>query len=204
MNRKQLLLLAAMSLFSSPLFADAPGNYWGIGYIGLDFTAENSVDVYENGVAVIDAFGNQVTGQAVDGNQGLAFKLGREIGDFMAIEVHLGATQDSGDNIIGTQAEINYGAAFFRLNAPYRNFNFYVMGGASQVNFDFGVRVLGPPEQGARVDGDESGAAAAVGMDFFGSENGALTIEFARYGIDNTADVITIGYKHHFSFAPFR
>ena len=204
MKCKQLLLLAGLGLFSSPLFADMPGNYWGVSYIDLDFSTENPVDEYRNGVAVLDAFGNQVTGSSVKGNEGLSFRFGREITQYMAIEVHLGITQDSNSNLIGTKADINYGAAFFRLNAPYRNFNFYVMGGASQVNFDFGTRVPGPPEQGTRVDGDESGAAGAIGMDFFGSENGALTIEFSRLGVDNTSDIITIGYKHHFSFAPFR
>jgi hypothetical protein len=125
---------------------------------------------------------------------GGTLRIGREFFDFFAIEVHAGLGRESQSNAFGDKFEYQQMAAFARLNLPYERFNFYLLGGSATVEIDTGP-----------VTADETFAAGGAGMDFFGSERTALTLEFLRHEENDAAtDLITIGVKHHFDFTPFR
>jgi hypothetical protein len=125
-------------------------------------------------------------------SHGPHFKLGRELGRFLSIETHLGLSADDTNNLLG-DPEIMYGAAFVRLNLPFEKINLYVMGGASTVKYNF-----------SGLEDTESEAAGGFGLDLFANERTALTIEFMRYGVDNTLDITSIGFMHRFEFPGLR
>lgn len=156
---------------------------------GGQLYADDSKFYYGLGLAGADfelASGNEIS------THGLHFKLGREFGRFLSIETHLGLSADSTDNLLG-DAELMYGGAFARLNLPFEKVNLYVLGGASTVKYSF-----------SGLEDTESEAASGFGVDLFGNERTALTIEFLRYGTDNTLDIISVGYMYRFEFPGLR
>lgn len=184
-SRSVLAALAGAAALGlcSPAFAQAPGNYWGFGYTGLEYASEFTPIGATSSVT-----------EKISTNGG-TFKLGREFGKFFAIEAHVGYAKESQANAFGDKFEFAHGAAYARLNLPYERFNFYVMGGQAQADIDVGS-----------FDDDDTYNAGGVGMDFFGSERTAFTLEYLRYqdSDDVEVDLITIGFKHHFNYAGFR
>lgn len=146
--------------------------YWGIGYGSGDLETEG--------------------GFGLD-THGLGLKFGREFGQYISFEAHMGSGADSSENIL-RDPEVSYGAAFLRMNLPFERVNLYAVGGLSRVSIDGG---------GAGNGSDEE-RAVGVGIDLFGSEVTALTIEKIRYGSDTTFDVLSVGITRRFDWPGLR
>ena len=125
-------------------------------------------------------------GDVVRLNYGLALNR------FLGFELHYGME--------GGQSNLREGALLGRFNLPYERVNVYALAGAGRV--------------GITVDDErdsESGPAVGVGIDFYGTEYSALSLEYLRYEVDDddadddaVYDTITIGWKHHFDWPEFR
>jgi len=89
------------------------------------------------------------------------------------------------------QPDLRYGGGFVRFDLPYERVNVYLLLGGGQVSFD-------------RASGDvsESGPAGGIGIELFGSERSAVSLEYINYSSDDiTYDGISIGFVHHFGWA---
>ena len=121
----------------------------------------------------------------------IGFKFGREFGKYISVEAHLGfGSQDSSDI---SDPDIAYGGAFARFNLPFEKVTLYAMAGATKIDIDTNT-----------VMGDDNEAGGGVGIEIYGSENTALTIELMRYGDDNTIDNFSLGFIHRFDFPKLR
>lgn len=122
-------------------------------------------------------------------NAGL--KGGYRLSRFFALEAHAGRSNSGSSNIV-ERPDLVYGAAFGRLDLPFERVNIYLLAGGATVSFDIG-------------DGNdrESDVAAGLGIELFGSERTALTLDYMNYA-DGLYDGISVGFVHHFNWPPFR
>ncbi len=133
----------------------------------------------------------------------LDFKLGREFGKYIALEIHtsLGAeeTQD-----IFEKSNVKAVGGYVRLNLPLQRVNLYAFGGQSRVEYDVPGLVL-LDDDGNQIDGD-SDRSGGIGIDLFASEDSMLTIEKVIYNYDNQLEynVLHIGFTHRFNFGGLR
>ncbi len=89
------------------------------------------------------------------------------------------------------EPELTYGGGFVRVDIPYERVNLYVLLGGGQVTYDT-----------ASGDVSESGPAGGVGIELFGSERSAVSLEYINYSSDDTTyDGLSIGFVHHFNWA---
>ncbi len=120
----------------------------------------------------------------------LGLQAGYKFTRFLGIEARGGF--ESGDTSGALdEPDLQYGGGFVRLDLPYERVNVYLLLGGGQVNYD-------------TVNGNvsESGPAGAIGIELFGSERSAVSLEYVRYaGDDTTYDGLSLGFVHHFNWA---
>ncbi len=128
-------------------------------------------------------------GAGTEGATDLGFRLGYEFGKFLGIEGRAGL--DSGG--VGGNSDADYVGLFGRFNLPFEKTNVYLLLGASEVRVD-----------GDSVDDDEyDPIAGGIGIELYGSERAAVTLEYMSYS-DDSYSGLGIGFKYHFNMPSFR
>ena len=149
--------------------------------------------------------------------------FGYDLSNWMAIEAHVGKTNKisltdpSGDFLdFGTDY---VAAAFVRFNLRYDRVTWYAMAGAGTVKFSGNyditnaaaeisstlgnfLNTAGLPATGS-FDESINAAAYGGGLEFYGSRNTALTLNWIRYFDDNDVGALTVvslGFIHHFDW----
>jgi hypothetical protein len=123
------------------------------------------------------------------------FKYGYEFNKFLGAQVHYGVDTNGGDG-----PKVREGALFGRFNLPFEGVNVYGLAGVGRFGGDFG-------------DGRNSGAgpAAGLGIDLYGSDYTAISVEYVQYWVDDDDSgddaeyrAVTLGWKRHFDWPSFR
>lgn len=119
------------------------------------------------------------------------FQLGYQSLSFLGAELRGGF--ESGDTSGALDdPSLAYGGVFARLQIPYERVNVYALVGGGSVSFD----------NGAGSGEIHSGPAGGIGIEIFGSERSALSLEYIRYSSDDTTyDGLSLGFVHHFNWA---
>lgn len=131
-----------------------------------------------------DASGN------VTDTTNVSLQGGYKFTSFLGLEVRGGF--ESGDTSGALDApDLTYGGGFVRFDIPYERINVYFLLGGGQVSYDT-----------ASGNVSESGPAGGVGIELFGSERSAVSLEYINYSSDDTTyDGISLGFVHHFEWA---
>ncbi len=122
----------------------------------------------------------------------LGGKLGFDFSKFVAVEGHAGFNLNEDDGGLGSP-EVSYLGGFVRANLPLERINIYGLLGVGFVDADF-----------AEVKGDFTDLALGAGVEFYGTENTALGIEYMQYGLDDTYRTVGLGIVHHFNWPKLR
>lgn len=164
----------AAALFAAPLLAHAEQpNLYWGASLG-DYTIDQS-----------EAGGTSDDGTSLGG------RLGYHFFDFVGVEARAGIDLDGVGG--GRSNDIEYLGVFARFDLPFEKTNVYLLLGGSE------VRVDGEP-----VDEDVyDEVAGGIGIELFGSERSAISIEYMSYS-DDTYSGLSIGYKRHFNVPSFR
>ncbi|MGF1548423.1 MAG: outer membrane beta-barrel protein [Thiotrichales bacterium] len=120
----------------------------------------------------------------------LGGKLGFDFNKFVAVEGHAGLTLN--DSHLSSP-EVTYLAGFVRANLPLERINIYGLLGVGFVDANF-----------AQVKGDFTDLAVGAGIEFYGTENTALGIEYLQYGLDDKYKTVGLGIVHHFNWPKLR
>lgn len=126
---------------------------------------------------------------------GLLVRGGMEFNEFLAVEGHFGIF---GDEIIDDRSyQIEYlGSIYARGNLPLigKRVRLYALGGVT--------RISGNVPGFSSVD--DTGIGYGVGVELFGDEYNALTVEWLRFavgdiqGVDYTLESASLGFVHRF------
>lgn len=182
MRAARLLVFSVLLAVSGTAAAVQGHAYWGIAYMHSNFDFNAGASYHPEGAVA---------------------KLGYDlIGQRIAVELHVGGTRDARATIGGvdTKLSISYAAAaFLRYNVVATDdFRLYAMGGYGydKIHYQF---------PGAVYNDTSSGPAYGVGMELYGSQTGAIDIEYLRYikdgslnGAKYQLNSLNIGYVHHF------
>lgn len=164
----------AAALLAAPALAQAePPNL----YWGLSL-GDYQVDRREAGMGTADS-------------TDLGLRLGYHFTDFIGVEARAGFDAEGVGSEAG--ADTTYAAVFGRFDLPFEKTNIYLLLGASEVQFD-----------GDTADDDEyDPVAGGLGIELYGSERTAVTLEYMVYS-DDVYSGFGIGFKHHFDLPSFR
>ncbi len=176
---KKFLSLATAAIFFLPLGAQA-----GNGYIGASV---GNMNYQEPGTSL----------HALN----LTGRLGYRLASALDVEVRAAAPSSADDG--NREFSLNYLAgAYLKLNwAPMRSghFEIYLIGGGTYIS-----AAIGPV--GSSTTETDSSRSYGIGLDFFGNDKTAFSIEWMRYGdgeigptnLPYTVDTLTLGVVHHF------
>ncbi|MCU7929188.1 MAG: porin family protein [Candidatus Thiodiazotropha sp. (ex Codakia rugifera)] len=126
---------------------------------------------------------------------GLILRGGHEFNDFFAVEGHLGLFSE--DTINGDTHQIDYLASIFARGNLFlfdSRARVYALGGLTRFSGDV------PGFNGV----DETSLGYGLGIELYGHERNALTLEWIRYADDDIRNVdykvesINLGYLHRF------
>lgn len=165
----------AAALFAAPMLAQAqqPPNLYWGVSIG-EYTADQ-----------------REVGGGTENTTDVGVRLGYHFGDFFGIEGRAGV--DTGGFAGDSDADTAYYGIFGRFDLPFEKVNVYLLAGASEVTFD-----------SEAVDDDEyDPVAAGVGIELYGSESTAVSLEYMSYS-DDAYSGLSLGIKHHFNVPAFR
>lgn len=119
-------------------------------------------------------------------------KLGYVVNKYMGAELHVG-TDVSNDSGSLEANSFQYFAALARGNLPFHRVNVYGLLGLASVNAD--VR---------NIDGSYTGASLGAGIELYGTEATAFSIEYMQYGFEDVYRTLGVGIIHHFDWPSFR
>ena len=135
------------------------------------------------GIFLSDAQLDPDKGNNVDyGN--LNIKLGYDLSSYFGVELHAGTNVSTDNEEAG---DVAYGAGFLRLDLPYKFVNLYGLLGYSAINAD-------------SIKDSISDAAYGVGIELYGNDTTAFSIEYMQYGIDDIYKTFGVGIVHHFNW----
>lgn len=171
--RKRIALAAALLAAPGLASAEQPNLYFGAAIGGYEVDQED-------------------VGGDVDDATNLDFRLGYHLFDFIGVEARAGGNTGgvSGDS---SAPDTRYVGVFGRFDIPFEKVNVYLLVGASEVELD-----------GETVDDDEyDPVAGGLGIELYGSERTAITLEYMSYS-DNAYSGVNLGIKYHFDLPPLR
>lgn len=182
MRAARFLVFSILLAVSGTAAAVQGKAYWGIAYMHSNFDFDAGANYHPEGA--VAKVGYDIIGQRV------------------AVELHLAGTRDDRRTVGGvdTQLSINYAvAAFLRFNVvATNNFRLYAMGGYGRADIHYQF-------PGYSTNDASSGPAYGVGMELYGNESGAISIDYLRYvkdgslnGANYQLNSLNIGYVHHF------
>lgn len=116
----------------------------------------------------------------------LKFKLGYEINHHFYNEFHIGTNVSTDSD---EMSEVTYIAGLIRGNLPLKNINIYWLLGLGGVFADTPT-----------FDDSYADVAAGFGVELFGTDTTALSLEYMQYGIDDAYKTLGVGIVHHFNW----
>ncbi len=140
------------------------------------------------GLSGSDAQFDPASGQTEDAGNVNA-KLGYFVNPYVSVELHMGMTVTTESSSVDDPG-LGYVAPMLRLNLPYEQVNVYSLFGIASVRGKFP----------GNYDDNYSDVAFGVGMELYGTRNTALTLEYMRYGVDDTYKTFGLGIVHYFDW----
>lgn len=112
------------------------------------------------------------------GVNGFTFQAGYDIASWLALEGHLGLSDDASQTISGTTVKVHasYASIVGRFNLRFDRTTVYGFVGTTylQMNGNVSGATTGT------IDESDTGATYGVGVDLYGSENAAITFKATR------------------------
>jgi hypothetical protein len=140
-------------------------------------------------------FGLDIDGSSVsyDNANGYSVRLGYDFNNWLAVEGHYFAPDTFETTSSSINEDISYGlSAFARFNLRFTRTTLYALAGYTQLT-----------QKGSNLDTSDIGYGA--GLDFYGTKDTALTIQFMKYyvsenasGNDTELTGVTFGFTHYF------
>lgn len=172
---KHIFLAAALLTAPGFAWAEPPNLYWGV-----------TLGEYRSDKLATDS-------GTTDHTTDLGLRLGYHFSDFIGVEARAGF--DVSDTTSGSSinSDAEYAAVFGRFDLPYERVNIYLLAGVSEVRIDKN-----------EVDSDDfDPIAGGIGIELYGSERTAVTLEYLSYS-DDAHSGLSLGIKHHFNMPSFR
>ncbi len=116
-------------------------------------------------------------------------KLGYFVNQYMAVELHMGMVVTADSNSVDDPS-LGYVSPLLRFNLPYERVNLYSLFGLASVRGKFP----------GNFDDSYSDIAFGFGMELYGSRTTALTLEYMRYGVDDSYKTFGLGIVHYFDW----
>lgn len=116
---------------------------------------------------------------------------GYKFGRFFGVEVRGG--WESGD-VSGAldSPDLTYAGVFARADLPFERANVFLLAGGASVRY-----------QGPQDTEVESDVAAGLGIELYGNERTAVTLDYMNY-VDGTYEGVSLGLVHHFDWPRLR
>ena len=171
--RTAIALAAALLAAPGLASAEQPNLYFGASIGGYEVDQED-------------------VGGSVTDTTNLDIRLGYHLFDFVGIEARGGGNTGgvAGDS---DAPDTRYLGVFGRFDVPLEKANVYLLLGASEVEVN-----------GDAVDDDEyDPVAGGIGIELYGSERTAISLEYMSYS-DNAYSGVNLGIKYHFNLPPLR
>lgn len=172
---KPIFLAAALLAIPAFAWAEQPNLYWGA-----------SLGEYRSDKKATDS-------GTTENTTDLGLRLGYHFSDFLGVEARAGfdVSDVSSGSSVNSNAE--YVAVFGRFDLPYEKTNIYLLLGASEVRIDKDD-----------LDSDDfDPIAGGIGIELYGSERTAVTLEYMSYSEDAHSGW-SLGIKRHFNMPSFR
>ena len=135
-----------------------------------------------------DAQFNPAVGQTEDlGN--VNAKLGYQVNSFVGAELHLGMSVSTESSNVDSPT-LGYVAPMLRFNLPYERVNIYSLFGVVSARGDFP----------GNYEDSFSDFSMGAGIELYGSKRTAISLEYMRYGIDDTYKTFGLGLVHYFEW----
>ncbi|HEY3486758.1 MAG TPA: outer membrane beta-barrel protein [Gammaproteobacteria bacterium] len=175
MNLKHCILATALWTCPLSVFADAPQNYWGMSYEGIDLEETAGTELDMNGFSV---------------RYGLWFPF-----DLIAVEARIGfASEESGD-IVGDPIIKNY-MGLAKANLPFEKVNLYAMGGVSKTYYNF---------DGVETDDDDVVGGMGIELLASETSGLTIEfLRYGVDEADLEGTILSIGFNHRFELPGFR
>lgn len=185
------LTIALLLVLLTPAMSYAAGNYYQQGAI---YTGINLVK--------FDDFG-------AGGVNGYTFQLGIDVSEYLALEGHVGMTNEveqnltNGTDYINTKERVSYASIIARGNLRFERttlFGFVGMTYATE-NGSIDYSIGGTPGS-ADIDEAESSATYGIGVDLYGNKTTAITLKAVRVykakdDTQNDIDATMLGITHY-------
>lgn len=182
--RWSLLFLALLFPISASaeIFAESSGisgnSYFGVNLQGLRYSEDPEFNAHETG---------------------LGFRLGREFGNYLAVEGHVGIGLDN-DTSMGVEVGVDY------LAGVYLRGNMFLWDPRARVYGLVGVTYgkVTSLAFGLSDTNTDTEMGYGIGFEFYGDSRNAINLEFMRYmdgeedGDDYELDAFNLGYTHRF------
>jgi hypothetical protein len=116
----------------------------------------------------------------------LNIKFGYDLTSFLGVELQAGTNVSTDNDKAG---DTNYAAGFIRGDLPYKFVNLYGLVGYGTVTADT-----------PSFDDSVSDLAYGVGLELYGTDTTAFSIEYMQYGVDDIYKTFGVGIVHHFNW----
>jgi len=116
-------------------------------------------------------------------------KLGYFINAYVGVELHMGMTVTTEASSVDDPG-LGYVAPMLRFNLPYERVNVYSLFGLASVRAEFP----------GNYDDSYSDVAFGAGIELYGTKRTALSLEYMRYGMDDTYKTFGLGLVHYFDW----
>ncbi len=144
------------------------------------------------GISGSDALFVPENGQKEDlGN--INAKLGYQVNNFVGVELHLGQSISTDSSNVDSPS-LGYVSPMLRLTLPYDRVNLYSLFGLASVRGDFP----------GNYDDSYSDFSMGLGLELYGSKRTALSLEYMRYGVDDSYKTFGLGVVHYFEWPRVR
>ena len=196
MISRSLILLAALLLPATALALEQPSQYYGFTIGG--YTLDDGLDGLDDDLADnagIDDIGTLRT------SEDIGFRAGYDFHRFFGIEGRLGYSTRQNNRLDALHDELYYGGVFGRFKLPFQRLNMFALAGVGGVQLDIdddAADVFGINDRYGDI-----GASWGVGVELFGSDRVALTLDYMSYA-DNQYDGFSLGFVHHFDWPRLR
>ena len=195
MISRSLILLAALLLPATALALEQPSQYYGF-TLGT-YTLDDGLDDLDSDLSDNAGIDNVGRLESTD----VGFRAGYDFHRFFGIEGRAGYSTGQNGNLRSLHDELYYGGVFGRFKLPFQRLNLYALAGVGGVQLeldDDDADALGVNDKYGDI-----GASWGVGVELFGSDRVAITLDYMSYA-NNQYDGFSFGFVHHFDWPRLR
>lgn len=120
-------------------------------------------------------------------------KLGYQVNSFVGVELHMGQSVSTSSTNIDNPS-LGYVSPMLRLTLPYDRVNIYSLFGLASVRADLP----------SNANDNYSDFSMGLGLELYSSKRTALSLEYMRYGVDDTYKTFGLGVVHYFEWPSVR